>query len=258
MKKAIQKNWRLYGCEALGLAVFMVSACFFGAMLEGDTGWHRALPNAFVRMLITGVLMGSTALFIFYSPFTSPSGSHINPAVTLVFLRLGRISRWDAAFYILAQITGGVLAVYGMAALLGKPLTSPPVNYAATVPFKGVFNAFITEFIIAFGMMAMVLFTSSHAVLKKYTRLFSACLVCCYVMLAGPVSGFGMNPVRSLASALPSGTWTAFWIYAFVPVVSMQLATEVFVRVQNRRVGKPRSQSIKHPVQKHSLEIIND
>lgn len=229
MVNAFRKNWNLYLCEALGLALFMVSACFFGAMLEGNTSWHKALPNALARLVLTGFLMGSTALFIFYSPFTCPSGSHINPAVTLSFLRLGKISRWDAFFYILFQMLGGTLAVYGMAAVVKEPLTDFPVNYAATVPFKGVGKAFVTEFIIAFVMMSVVLYTSAHAVLKKYTRILSGCLVCLYVIIAGPISGFGMNPARSFASALPAHTWTAFWIYALVPVVSMLAATELWI-----------------------------
>lgn len=244
LKKLFAKNWRLYLCEALGLAIFMISACFFGAMLEGNTSWHRALPNAFERTVITGVLMGSTALFIFYSPLTSPSGSQINPAVTLCFLRLKKISKWDAFFYIAFQIVGGTLAVYLMAFFIGNNLTSAPVHYAATVPVQGVMKAFAVEFIIGFLMMSMVLFTSSHPVLMKYTRIFSGCFVCIYVIIAGPVSGFGMNPARSLASAIPSHTWTAFWIYAFVPIVSMLLATEAFLRIQSRKLARRNKQAL--------------
>jgi len=246
MIAAFQRNWKLYCCESLGLAIFMISACFFGAMLEGDTSLHKALPNAMLRTILTGFLMGSTALFIFYSPFTSPSGSQINPAVTLTFLRLGKMNMCDAVFYILFQILGGTVAVYGMAALIGSSLTLRPVNYAATIPLKGTFTALITEFVIAFIMMTMVLFTSSHQHLKKYTRLFSGCFVCLYVIVAGPVSGFGMNPARSLASAIPSHTWTAFWIYAFVPVVSMLLAAEVFLRWQHRQMVQPHKRFIPH------------
>jgi aquaporin Z len=81
----------------------------------------------------------------------------------------------------------------------------------------------------------MVLLTSNHHSLKKYTRIFSACLVCAWVIVAGPVSGFGMNPARSFASALPSNTWTAWWIYLFIPFAGMLSAAEVFLYFKRDR-----------------------
>ncbi|GAB2817440.1 hypothetical protein GCM10027043_17750 [Ferruginibacter profundus] len=179
-------------------------------------------------------MMGLTALFIFYSPFTAPSGAHINPAVTITFLRLGKISRENAAFYILFQFIGGTAAVFVMQWLMGKILTGSPVNSAVTVPGKaGTINAAITEFFIAFIMISMVLFTSASKRLKKHTRKFAACLVCCYVIFAGPISGFGMNPARSFASAFPSGIYTAFWIYLLIPFAGMLVAAECFVSIQS-------------------------
>ena len=135
MKTSFVKNRKHYLQEALGLAIFMISACFFGAMLEAkNSSWHLALTDPFGRSIIMGLLMGLTALFIFYSPFTSPSGSHINPAVTLVFFRLGKMCRWDTVFYIAFQLLGGTIAVYVMQFLMGSFLTDPPVNSAVTVP----------------------------------------------------------------------------------------------------------------------------
>lgn len=161
MKASFHKNWIHYLQEAAGLAIFMISACFFSALFWGkDASFHFEIHNEMHRNLITGILMGVTALFIFYSPFTAPSGSHINPAVTITFLRLGKMDKWDAFFYILFQFIGGTLAVYLLGALLGNALTSSPVNYAVTIPGKnGVASAAITEFIIAVIMITMVLFT---------------------------------------------------------------------------------------------------
>lgn len=223
--------------EALGLAIFMISACFFTAMLEAKKSLlHEAIPNAFCRMLIMGSLMGTTALFIFYSRWTAASGSHINPAVTIAFLRAGRINKINAAFYIISQFIGGTIAVYFMQLIMGDQLTDMPVNSATTVPGKaGPIAALLMEFTIAFTMMTMVLFSSSHRKFKKYTRIFSACLVCLFVIIAGPVSGFGMNPARSFASALPSNTWTEFWIYIFMPTGGMMVATECFLFIQQRK-----------------------
>lgn len=237
MRASIQKNWKHYLQEALGLAIFMISACFFSAMLFSEKSeWYHALPNEVIKNVFIGILMGATALFIFYSPWTSPSGSHINPAVTLTFLRLDKMCRYDAMFFILFQLIGGTVAVFIMQLLMGSILTASPVNSAVTVPGKaGMWWAMIIELIIAFITMSMVLFTSHHDKLKKYTRIFAGCLVCIWVIVAGPVSGFGMNPARSFASALPANTWTAFWIYLLVPFAGMLLAAEVFLLIEKRR-----------------------
>jgi len=139
--------------------------------------------------------------------------------------------RWDALFYILFQFMGGTIAVYIMQYLIGNELTDAPVRSAVTVPgVAGLWPACSMEFLIAFVTMTIVLFASASKQLKRYTRIFAGLLVCIWVIIAGPVSGFGMNPARSFASALPAHTWTAFWIYLLMPVAGMLCAAEVYVR----------------------------
>ncbi len=238
MKAAFQKNRKHYLQEALGLAIFMLSACFFGAMLFAEKStWRLAIPGEMPRNVLMGIAMGGTALFIFYSPWTAPSGSQINPAVTITFLRLGKMCRYDVLFFVLAQLIGGTVAVWLMQWLMGDILTSMPVNSVSTVPGKGGAGwALVTEFFIAFATMTMVLFTSHREKLKEYTRILAGCLVCAWVIIAGPVSGFGMNPARSLASALPSGTWTSFWIYLLIPFAGMLLAAEFYLFIERKGV----------------------
>lgn len=244
LKTAFRKNWKHYLQEALGLAIFMISACFFSAMLFSEkSSWYSSVPNELTRNILMGVAMGATALFIFYSPWTAPSGSQINPAVTITFLRLGksdgyRMCRFDALFFCLFQIAGGTLAVYMMQWLMGSMLVEAPVNSAATLPGKyGVTVAAITELVIAFITMGVILFTSNNNKLKNYTRIFAGCLVCTWVIVAGPVSGFGMNPARSFASALPADIWTAFWIYLFIPFAGMLLAAEFYLFVERNKIN---------------------
>jgi aquaporin Z len=241
MKASFKKNWKHYLQEALGLGIFMISACYFSAMLFSEkSSLHNVILNGLMRNILMAIMMGATALFIFYSPWTAPSGSQINPAVTIAFLRLDKMCRYDALFFIIFQIVGGTIAVYLMQLMIGDKLIAPPVNSAVTIPGKyGKWIALLIEFSIAFLTMSMVLFTSANEKQKKYTRIFAGCLVFTWVIVAGPISGFGMNPARSFASALPANTWTAFWIYLFIPVAGMLLATEFFLFIQKNKVRKP-------------------
>jgi aquaporin Z len=146
---------------------------------------------------------------------------------------------WDAMFYVIFQFIGGTITVYIMAALLGNVLTKPPVNYAVTVPGgDGIVAAAFTEYLIALMIMSMVLLTSEHSVLKKHTRIIAAFFVCMYVIFAAPISGFGMNPARSFASAFPAHIYTAFWIYMLIPFAGMLSAAEFFLLIKKMKTPK--------------------
>lgn len=240
LKASFSSNYRLYLQEALGLGIFMLSACFFGAMLFSPLSpWYAFFPNGIYRDVCMGIAMGATALFIFYSLWTSHSGSQINPAVTTTFLLLNKICRYDALFYMLFQVIGGTLAVLLMQWLMGNVLVAQPVNSVVTIPGKaGTGWAALTELLIAFITMSMVLFTSGNNRWKKYTRIIAACLVCIWVIVAGPVSGFGMNPARSFASAVAAGTWSAFWIYIFIPFAGMLSAAALYHWRERRKEKK--------------------
>jgi aquaporin Z len=234
-KKPVSSKWRVFFAEAAGLAIFMISACLFSAMIDGDTIWHHSIPDPDHRRIVTAALMGLTALFIFYLPFTASSGAHINPAVTIAFLWLKRLSVRDAVVYISGQISGGITGVFIMALLLDELLAAPPVNYVVTVPLGSTANAFGAEFLIGFLMMSVVLSTSAHRQFKSFTRIIAACLVTIFVVTAGPISGFGMNPARSFASAVAANTWTSFWVYVIAPIGSMLMAAEISRRVAAKK-----------------------
>jgi len=71
-----------------------------------------------------------------------------------------------------------------VALLFGNLFTQPPVNYVVTVPgWLGWMGAVLGELVIAFIMMMMVLLTSNHKKLNRYTGIFAGCLVMLYVTL---------------------------------------------------------------------------
>ena len=232
MLRALEEHWPEYLAEALGLGFFMVSACVFGTLL-GHPGSPaaRAIPDGLARRLLMGLAMGLTAVALIYSPWGRRSGAHLNPATTLTFWRLGKVAGPDAAWYVLAQVLGGIAGVLAAALFIGPALADPSVDYVATVPGSGgIAPAFWAEVIITFVLMTVVLRVSNTARLAAYTGIFAGALVAAYITLEAPVSGMSMNPARSLASALPAGAWTALWIYFLAPPIGMLLAAELYVR----------------------------
>lgn len=242
-----QLNYKLYLIEAWGLATFMVSACLFATMLESPfSPVKQAICNPFARLILMGLAMGLTAYGILSSPWGKASGAHINPAVSLVNYRLGKLNLTDFVNYVIFQTIGGTLAVYFMQIILGKALTDKPVQSVVTIPYCGhPVHAFWMELCIAFVLMMTIQFVSNSK-LKIHSSKFAGALVCIYVIIAGPVSGFGMNPARTFASALPANNWDSFWIYAIAPVAGMLMATEIYLRIKVIQKNEERISYKKH------------
>jgi aquaporin Z len=232
MLRALKEHWPEYLCEAAELGLFMISAGLFTILL-----WHPSspvlgiIPSTFIRRMLTGIVMGSTAIALIFSRLGKRSGAHFNPAVTLAFWRLGKVKNWDAVFYIIAQFIGGILGVLVVALFVREALSHPAVHYAATLPGpQGMAIAFISEFAIAFVLMSVVLRVSNTPHLARYTGFFAGALVATYITLEAPFSGMSMNPARTFGSAFVGHLWTGLWIYFTAPVVAMQLAATLYLR----------------------------
>ena len=237
MIDALRRHWPEYLMEAAGLGLFMLSAGLCATLLEHpDSPVRHALPSDLLRRTLMGIAMGVTAVAIIRSPWGRRSGAHINPAVTLTFLRLGKIRPVDAAFYVAFQGLGGLAGALLVAGILGERFTAPPIAAIATVPgLGGPAAAFAAETVMAFLLMAMVLVTTSRARWERYTAFGAGLLVALFITMAAPLSGMSINPARTLASAVPSGVWTAAWIYVVAPPLGMLLAVEAYRRLPGRR-----------------------
>lgn len=231
-REALGQHWRLYAYEGAELAWFMVAACVASVVLfgAGSVG-VRAMPSVALRRALMGVAMGATAVMIIHSPMGRRSGAHFNPAITLTYLRLGKIGVWDALGYWVGQFVGGVAGVGVSAVMLGKLLAQPSVKYAVTVPGAGgTVGAFAAELFMASLLMGVVLWMTNRRRLAGYTSYVVGVLIAGYVFFFAPVSGFSINPARTVGSAVFAGVWTAVWVYFVAPVAGMLGAAEVYVR----------------------------
>jgi aquaporin Z len=234
--RALRAHWPEYLIEAWALGCFMLSAGLVTTLLEyPGSPLHAAVADPFQRRLLIGLAMGLTAVALIYSPWGQQSGAHMNPAVTLSFLRLGRVKPVDAAFYIFAQFAGGTLGVLLSAAIAGAAFTAAPVSWVATAPgTAGAGAAFLAEAAISALMMFAVLAVSNTPRLARWTGIVAGCLVAAFIAVEAPLSGMSMNPARSFASAAPGGLWEHLWIYFSAPVLGMLAGAQLYVGLRSR------------------------
>src|SRR5262249_188907 len=194
MRTTWQHHWPEYLIEAAGLGVFMFSACVFAILLQ-----HPASPVApviqqpLLQRCLLGLPMPLPAISFLCAPWGKQAGAPLNPAVTLTFLRLGKVASGDALWYVLAQFVGGILGVVLAAALLRRFIADPTVNYVVTVPGRfGAGVAFVAEVLISFVLMSVVLQVSNNRTLNRFTGLCAGLLVATYITLEAPLSGMSM------------------------------------------------------------------
>jgi aquaporin Z len=231
MWKALSHHWPEYLIEGALLGTFMFVACVAVAVLEHPASLVRAVIRSnILRRSIIGLLMGLTAIALIYSPWGQRSGAHMNPGTTLSFLVLGKVKAWDAVFYILSQFAGGISGVLAAWAVLGNTIRHESVNFVVTSPGRsGVRAAFLAELAIAFGMMGMVLVSTTHHATAPFTGLFAGLLVALYIAIEAPVSGMSINPARTFASAIAARQYRALWIYFTAPPLGMLGAAGLYV-----------------------------
>lgn len=223
---ALRAHYPLYLYEAAELALFMISACAFSVWL------FTPHLNPWLARVLMGLAMGATAVAIIKSPWGVRSGAHFNPAISITFYRLGKIGPWDTVFYVLAHFAGAIAGVGVAAVLFGPRLAVPAVDYAVTVPgFGGAPAAFAAEFFMAALLVAAVLITSNRPNMAAYTTWLMGVLIANFVVFFSPISGYSINPARTIGSAVFAHLYTGLWIYSVAPLGGMLGAAEAYLRL---------------------------
>ena len=149
------------------------------------------------------------------------SGAHINPAVTFGFALGGHFPWRTVPGYVVAQMTGGIVASAVMFALLGSI-----AHQGANLPAVGTSQALGLEVILTFLLMLVIVAVATDSNAKgQLAALAIGATVALEIIFAGPLSGSSMNPARSLSPALIGWTWTSQWIYVVGPLAGAAIAS---------------------------------
>jgi aquaporin Z len=219
---------REYAAEFAGTALLLlVGLSAVCADFSPQSPVVAALADSNVRRLITGVIFAGTGTAIMYSPLGKRSGGHINPAVTLAFLRLGKITPKSAATYIAVQIAGALTGAALVLAIWRGWATS--VRLGATLPNDGGAAAAVAAEVVAtFLFVSLILNFANRPRLMPFTAAAAGALWAFLIFVEAPVSGTSLNPARSLGPAVVGGTLTDLWIYLLAPPVGALAAALVY------------------------------
>jgi glycerol uptake facilitator-like aquaporin len=154
--------------------------------------------------------------------FIQLSGAHLNPIVTLGLAVSGRIAWREVPPYLLGQFSGAFLASGLLLATFGNI-----AHLGATLPTGGnVARAFPLELASTAALVASVFVLADLGEGRNRWRiLLPPAVVGLSTYLIGPWTGSSLNPARTLAPAILSGTYTDLWVYfTAVPLGSMLVA----------------------------------
>ena len=86
------------------------------------------------------------------------SGGHFNPAVSILMMLLGKLTKQDMLFYVLCQLIGGVLGVIFANMIFDLDIISISDNKRLT---SGIF---VSEIIATFGLLITILLVSKQKI----------------------------------------------------------------------------------------------
>ncbi len=211
--------------EALG-TFFLVFAGTGAIVINSVSGGS-------ITHLGIAITFGLVVMSLIYA-FGDISGCHINPAVTIAFAAARRFPARAVPAYILAQLTGALLASLTLRLLFPN---SPTLG--ATTPAGSLTQSFVLEFILTFMLMLVILRVSTGAKEKGITAAIAiGGVVGLEALFAGPICGASMNPTRSLAPAVASLNLDGLWLYLLAPTLGA-LAAIPAERALNKP-GEPR------------------
>ncbi len=230
-------NAKKYVAEAIGTFVLVfggVGTAVFTGTRVGTVGIALAF--------------GLTLLFLVYA-IGPISGCHVNPAVTLGQLLLGKITAINAAIYMVAQLLGGLLAgVVIFAVAKGLPSYNRATDglgangwgdhspSAVTGPLGGIQQggygvaaAIIVEVLLTALLVFVVLASTDQISDVPLAGISIGFTLAVIHLISIPIDGTSVNPARSLAVApFQDGALAQLWVFLVFPLVGGVLGSLVY------------------------------
>ena len=229
--------------ELLGtfLLVFLGTTAY---ALLGSTGLGSTYSTV-AGIIGIAVVFGLAMTFVYYM-FSSISGAHVNPAVSVAMYFNGAISLVEMILYIVAQLLGalllGILKCIPSVSIitLGVGQTGYSSLSMISLDIKG---AILIEAVLTFVFVLVYLHVVNDERLEKLSGLLIGGALTLVTILGIPFTGASINPARSFGPAvimkiLGKGTaLNQLWVFLLSPLIGALVAYIVYKLLKGEKIA---------------------
>ena len=208
-----KQEWRRLLSEAVGtffLVLVAAGAPMVGAKYPNTVTLTAAVVAPALMVMAIIMFMGKVG------------GAHLNPGVSIAFALRGDFPWHRVPGYIVVQFAAAIAAAATLQWLVG---VSSSIGGSYPGSSTSELTAFATEAILTFGLVSVILGTSSGA---QNIGVVAAIGVGGYIALAGlwaaPLSGASMNAARTFGPNLVGADLHAIWVYLTGPLLGAIVA----------------------------------
>ena len=175
------------------------------------------------------------------------SGCHVNPAVTLGVFLARKINARDAAFYMVAQVIGAVIAF----AVILYIANGQPGGYSASASGLGADGyglhspdhyslaaGFAAEVVLTMFLVLTVLGATDVVAPVGFAGLAIGLVLTLIHLVGIPITNTSVNPARSIGPALFVGGWALqqLWMFIVAPFTGAVIGAIVYAGLGRRSV----------------------
>ena len=214
--------------EGLGTFALVFIAVGGDAMATLSGGEIGSAARAVAPGLMVGALIYSIG---------DVSGAHFNPVVTAAFALKRVFPARLVPGYWLSQSVGALIAALLVRGLLGDAVTA-----GVSTPHVGAGTAVVLEAILTGLLVTIILGTADRArIVGPDAAIAVAATISLAGLIAAPIEGASMNPIRSLAPALVTGRLEDVWVYLVGPTIGGLVALSLNLYLHGHHAADART-----------------
>jgi len=159
------------------------------------------------------------------------SDVHLNPAVSLAFLILKKISPKTFVAYVGWQLVGGACGAFTLQAIYTQKVAAEVKNGIPALPPKATYlTGFALELVMTAILVLVILLMTQDKENKNATSapIAIALTIFVLILITGPIEGTGINPARWFGPAIAGEYWDNWTIYVIAPLLGGALGAFSF------------------------------